>query len=144
MNDEDLLNYYWKYFELHSKQRIQMINFYITVTVVLYGGLFALIQLDSRLPIAEFFITVFIMLVSGCFLRLDQRTSTLIHGCEECIKELEKSLSEEKQLIHKSESLLESSKSYSSTFSILAICVIASAVVYIILRTIEIIGVCFQ
>ena len=70
MNDEDLLNYYWKYFELHSKQRIQMINFYITVTVVLYGGLFALIQLDSRLPIAEFFIPFSLCLFPFAFLGL--------------------------------------------------------------------------
>ena len=58
MDDKDWLDFYWKYFELHSSQRMQMINFYITVTIVLYGGLFALMQLTPRIPTAE----------SGCFL----------------------------------------------------------------------------
>ena len=39
IDDKALLEYYWNYFELHSNQRMQMINFYITVEVVMIGCL---------------------------------------------------------------------------------------------------------
>ena len=42
MEKKDVLDYYWKYFDLHSRQRMQMINFYITVEVALIGGFFVL------------------------------------------------------------------------------------------------------
>lgn len=136
MDDKDWLNFYWKYFELHSSQRMQMINFYITVAIVLYGGLFALMQLTPRIPTAEYFVAFFIVLVTVCFRMLDHRTSELIHCCEERLKVLENSLPEEKQLIHKSEAVLKCSTSYSTTFNYLTIVILLSAGAYIGLRMI--------
>lgn len=43
IDKKTVLEFYWKYFELHSNQRMQMINFYITVEVVIFGALFTLI-----------------------------------------------------------------------------------------------------
>lgn len=136
MKDEDLLDFYWKYFELHSSQRMQMLNFYITVTIVLYGGLFTLMQLTPRIPTVEYFVAFFIILVTVCFRMLDHRTSELIHCCEERIKVLENSLQEEKQLIHKSEAVLKYSTSYSAAFNFLTVGILLSSGAYIGLRMI--------
>ena len=145
LDDKTLLDFYWKYFDLHSRQRMQMINFYITVTVVLYGGLFALLQLEHRVPIAEYFIAGFMILISYCFRRLDRRTSELIHGCEDRIKVLESGLDPNLRLIENSEKLTANdsgtakSRTYSSTFSILTFFVSASGVAYILLRLNEVV-----
>ncbi|MGN1276632.1 MAG: hypothetical protein ACI4UK_06555 [Floccifex sp.] len=45
MEKKDVLDFYWKYFDLHSRQRMQMMGFYITIEVALIGGFFV----DSQL-----------------------------------------------------------------------------------------------
>lgn len=35
LDKKTLLDFYWKYFDLHSRQRMQMVNFYITISIVL-------------------------------------------------------------------------------------------------------------
>ena len=67
IDDKALLEYYWNYFELHSNQRMQMINFYITVEVVMIGGLFTLINFDERIRFAELFLSLAISFVSLIF-----------------------------------------------------------------------------
>ena len=89
IDDKALLEYYWNYFELHSNQRMQMINFYITVEVVMIGGLFTLINFDERIRFAELFLSLAISFVSLIFWGLDIRTKSLIHRCEDCIEVLE-------------------------------------------------------
>lgn len=133
MDEKILLDFYWKYFELHSKQRMQIINFYITVIVVLYGGLFALNQLAQRWVCAETFVAAFIIFISYCFYRLDRRTSELIHCCEDRIKALEKNLDDDLRLVTLSDSDTRGTKTYSSTFKLLLIVVGASGALYIIL-----------
>lgn len=83
------LEFYWKYFELHSNQRMQMINFYITVEVVIFGALFTLITRKTRIPLAEYITSSAITFISIIFWGIDYRTKSLIHCCEDCIKKLE-------------------------------------------------------
>lgn len=83
------LEFYWKYFELHSSQRMQMINFYITVEVVIFGALFTLITRKTRIPLAEYITSSAITFISIIFWGIDYRTKSLIHCCEDCIKKLE-------------------------------------------------------
>lgn len=83
------LEFYWKYFELHSNQRMQMINFYITVEVVIFGALFTLITRKTRMPLAEYITASAITFMSIIFWGIDYRTKSLIHWCEDCIKKLE-------------------------------------------------------
>lgn len=90
IDDKAMLEYYWKYFELYSNQRMQMVNFYITVEVVLIGALFKLITLENRICMAEYFVSLAISFISLTFYGLDLRTKNLIHWCEECIETLEK------------------------------------------------------
>lgn len=89
INKKTALELYWKYFELHSNQRMQMINFYITVEVVLFGALFTLITRKTRIPLAEYITSSAITFISIIFWGIDYRTKSLIHCCEDCIKKLE-------------------------------------------------------
>lgn len=90
IDDKALLEYYWKYFELHSKQRMQMINFYITVEVVLFGAFFTLLTIEKPMIWAEYLVLGGISLISLVFWGLDYRTKTLIHWCEDCMEALER------------------------------------------------------
>lgn len=90
INDESLLNYYLHYFEIHSNQRMQMINYYITIEIVLIGALFTLLGLETRFLLAEYTVSIAITMISVFFYGLDYRTKLLIHWCEDCIKNIEK------------------------------------------------------
>lgn len=148
LDKKTLLDFYWKYFDLHSRQRMQMVNFYITISIVLYGGLFALLQLETRLAFAEYFVAGFMIVISFCFHKLDRRNSELIHCCEERIKALEKGIESEYRLIEKSDEMTNENNrrekdvinkryTYTEIFSILTVFVSASGVIYILLRFIS-------
>lgn len=89
MDKKDILEYYWKYFELHSRQRMQMISFYITVEVALIGGFFVLLTQKNRIAWAEYCVLFAIGFISIVFWMIDLRTRELIHLCEGCIEEFE-------------------------------------------------------
>ena len=89
MNQKDLFDYYWKYFELHSKQRMQLINFFISIEIVLIGGLFYLFSLKTRMKWAEIATCISIVIMDLTFWGLNERTKELIHFSEECIKSIE-------------------------------------------------------
>ena len=89
VDEKALLDFYWDYFQMHSSQRMQMINFYIGIEVVLIGGLFALLQLDQRICWAECLVSLAISFISLIFYGLDYRTKELIHWCESCIEAIE-------------------------------------------------------
>lgn len=120
IDDKALLEYYWNYFELHSNQRMQMINFYITVEVVMIGGLFTLINFDERIRFAELFLSLAISFVSLIFWGLDIRTKSLIHWCEDCMEALEmryKDVFEQKFLLM-NQSADKTKKNHAVTYSI--------------------------
>lgn len=87
ITDEVWLKICWNYFELMSRQRIQMIQFYIQIEIVLFGGFFALIQLKNRLHWAELVITSAVIFMSILFYGIDVRTKTFIHRCEDLMTE---------------------------------------------------------
>lgn len=89
MEKKDVLDYYWKYFDLHSRQRMQMISFYITVEVALIGGFFVLLSQESRIIWAEYSVLFAIGFLSIVFWLIDRRTRDLIHVCEHCIEKFE-------------------------------------------------------
>lgn len=89
MDKKDILEYYWKYFELHSRQRMQMINFYITVEIALVGGFFVLLTQKNRIAWAEYCVLFAIAFMSVIFWMIDLRTRDLIHLCEGCIEKFE-------------------------------------------------------
>lgn len=86
------IDLYWKHFELHSKQRIQMLQFYISIVVILFGGLFTLYSLEQREILSEIAVCSMITLISLVFSFLDYRTSILIKDAEDSLKKIERIL----------------------------------------------------
>ena len=89
ITDKEWYNIYWSYFELMSRQRISMLNFYISIEVVLFGGMFTLLQLQTRMHWAEYIVALSIVFMSILFYGLDLRTKSLIHKCEELMMDME-------------------------------------------------------
>lgn len=83
------IDLYWKHFELHSKQRMQMLQFYISIIVILFGGLFTLYSLEQRVILFEIVVCSMISLISLVFSFLDYRTSILIKDAEDSLKKIE-------------------------------------------------------
>ena len=90
ITDSVLLEQYWSYFQLQSSQRIQMINFYITIEIVLIGAYFAILSIESIDRWIVYAVSLFITFTSIAFYGLDKRTRKLIHWCNECILSIEK------------------------------------------------------
>lgn len=125
MEKKDVLDYYWKYFDLHSRQRMQMINFYITVEVALIGGFFVLLNQKNRITWAEYCVLFAVGFLSVIFWLIDRRTRDLIHGCEHCMKKFEEEqmaqYGDELKLMTASEKILEEKEipiTYSTCFHI--------------------------
>lgn len=91
-NYKDWLDLYWKYFRFHSEQRIKMLQFYLSLIVVLFGALFTLHSLESRIVTAEVVVSIGIGVISLVFAFLDHRTSILIKDAENAIKKMEDSI----------------------------------------------------
>ncbi|MFT0692803.1 hypothetical protein ACDX34_01550 [Acinetobacter bereziniae] len=86
------LEHLWKYFEIHSNQRMSLINYYFFISVAMLTGLGVILQsTDKKFSILGGFISILIILTSFIFWKLDQRTSYLIKFVEERMSEYEKS-----------------------------------------------------
>lgn len=72
----------WNYFSLLSGQRMQMLEFFISLEIFLVGAFITLISLAARLRWAEITVSVLIVLMAIVFRCFDQRTKTMIHECE--------------------------------------------------------------
>lgn len=90
MSDKDYMEILWKYFELHSNQRMQLMNFYIVLESLLIAGLISLLSADKDLMIWECGVCIAIVFFTLIFYGLDRRTKQMIKLCEDCIKILEK------------------------------------------------------
>lgn len=86
---KDWLDLYWNHFQLHSGQRMKMVQFYLTLIVVLFGALFTLHTLESRILTAEIVVCIGIAVISLTFALIDHRTSLLIKDAENAIKKME-------------------------------------------------------
>ncbi len=89
-NPKDYLDFLWNYFELHSNQRMQLMNFYIIIESLFVTGLIALVSSDHPNEAAEIGICVAMIFFSAVFFLLDRRTKNMIKMCENSIKEMER------------------------------------------------------
>lgn len=96
-NYKDWLDLYWKYFQLHSEQRMKMVQFYLSLIVVLFGALFTLHSMEIRITIAEIMVSIGIGIISLIFAFLDHRTSILIKDAENAIKKMEDSTFQDRE-----------------------------------------------
>ena len=79
----------WNYFSLLSGQRMQMLQFFISLEVFLSGAFVTLICLNTRLRWAEISVSALIFVMAIVFMGLDYRTRTMIHECEKSMIEIE-------------------------------------------------------
>lgn len=87
--NQTLLDHAWKYFEIHSDQRIKLFNFYLVV-IAASGSALAYILQNKNQSLLGIFLGLFLIFVSYIFWKLDQRTAFLIKQAERVLKNLEK------------------------------------------------------
>lgn len=85
----------WRYFELHSQQRMTVFNFYIAIIGLLGTGCGVCIQIGGGVVYLISIIGIFIMFITFIFYKLDQRVSFLIKNAEYTLSKIEKNYSDE-------------------------------------------------
>lgn len=85
---DNIREHLWKYFELHSGQRMSLINFYLVFITALGAGIAATYQSRAYLLI-NIFLSMFIIVITFIFFKLDQRTTFLIKHAEIALKKFE-------------------------------------------------------
>lgn len=79
----------WSYFSLHSAQRMQSFQFYITLETALIGGGIVLAKSDGDHHSWTIILSAVISLLSFIFWKLDTRTRTLIKNSERALAYLD-------------------------------------------------------
>lgn len=79
----------WNYFELHSNQRMQMMNFYLVMESLFVTGLITMLTSERDMTFYEIGICLAIIFFSFLFYKFDMRTRSIIKICESSIKSLE-------------------------------------------------------
>ncbi|MCA4780618.1 hypothetical protein HXZ77_15255 [Acinetobacter johnsonii] len=93
INSEQAVEHAWKYFELHSNQRITMFNYFLFIIAGLGTAIGVSIQSSSTFAYIGIFLSIFLSITAFVFWKLDQRTSFLIKQSEEVFKRLERNSS---------------------------------------------------
>lgn len=84
-----LLDYSWKYFELHAKQRMDVFDFYVVISALMVTGIGASLEPDHKMYVLSLLLGLSLSLISIVFWRLDLRVKTLIKNSENAMKRLE-------------------------------------------------------
>jgi len=74
--------YAWRYFELHSAQRMTLFNYYLIISGAICTGLAATLQGTQAFSVLGVALGGLLTLFSFVFWKLDQRTSSLIKFAE--------------------------------------------------------------
>ena len=88
-DSKDMLDHAWKYFELHSGQRISMFNFFLVVSTSLAAGLGYCLQGNKALGWLGTVAGALLFFVSLVFGKIDGRTATLVKYAENAIAAVE-------------------------------------------------------
>jgi hypothetical protein len=89
---QESLDYPFKYFDLHAKQRMTVFNFFLAIAGILTGGIAAGLGHDPPIPALSVALSIVLVLVAIVFQKLDNRTSFLIKHAERALKECEAEL----------------------------------------------------
>ncbi len=88
-SDNYIFEHCWRYFQLHSQQRMTVFNFYLVICGLTAAGIgFSLQQSDSYKYMASL-LGLFLIFVSFIFFKLDQRVSFLIKEAEDALISVE-------------------------------------------------------
>jgi hypothetical protein len=97
---KDMIDYAWRYFDLHSGQRISLFNFFLVVSGSGTAGLAAAVEKGNLFLVLGGALGCLLVLVSFVFWKLDQRTAFLIKHAEDALIQLEARIpSTEAQLV---------------------------------------------
>lgn len=91
LTEEQWYSASWNYFSLLSGQRMQMLQYFISLEVFLCGSFITLVSLVTRLLWAEITASSLITLMAVIFRGLDHRTKTMLHECEKAMCKIEES-----------------------------------------------------
>lgn len=88
MEENELRDYIWNYFSLHSEQRLKTFHFFVIISTLIVGATLTILKdIDSLIYSAPMaFLLAFIAFI---FWKLDQRNIALIKHSEDALKELE-------------------------------------------------------
>lgn len=89
MDSKVVIDHLWKYFEIHSQQRMTLFNFYIVICGVISSVIGYGIQSTKDLIYLEITLCILLTLFSFLFYKLDQRTSFLIKRSEKALADFE-------------------------------------------------------
>lgn len=89
MDSKAVIDHLWKYFEIHSQQRMMLFNFYIVICGVISSVIGYGIQSTKDLISLEITLCILLALFSFLFYKLDQRTSFLIKRSEKALANFE-------------------------------------------------------
>lgn len=93
IHSEQAVEHAWKYFELHSNQRITLFNYFLFINAGLGTAIGVSIQSSNNFAYIGVFLAFFLSITAFIFWKLDQRTSFLIKQSEEVFKKLERNSS---------------------------------------------------
>ncbi|MBR8272572.1 hypothetical protein KDX15_01905 [Burkholderia cenocepacia] len=79
----------WSYFSLHSAQRMQSFQFYITLETALIGGAIVIAKSDGNHQHWMTLLSAMVSLLSFIFWKLDGRTRKLIKNAESALRFLD-------------------------------------------------------
>ena len=82
-----LIDLYWSYFQLHSKQRMKILDMFIKIQLALYAAYYAI---GNNLFNLKYMCAVAISLVALLCYLLDKRTTNLIHMVRVAFRKIER------------------------------------------------------
>lgn len=107
IDNDKLLDHAWKYFEIHSNQRITLFNYFLFIVAAFGTALGGIFQAPDKFLPFGIGISFFICLVSVVFWKLDQRTALLIKQAERVLQNLENESLKENKIFETEQELLE-------------------------------------
>jgi hypothetical protein len=81
----EVADFAFKWFQLHTDQRLKVFNFFLVVAGICVAGFFTAMQ--ARNPVAASFISSVLVVVCFCFKQLDLRTAQLVEIGEDYLRE---------------------------------------------------------
>ena len=87
-DDATFREYAWSYFQLHAHQRLQAVQFFVTLATAIVGGMLLLFR-EGRGPKWTAALGFLLAFLSFVFWKLDIRTRTLVKNAEDALKFLD-------------------------------------------------------
>ena len=86
MEDSEIREQVWKYFELHTKQRMTLFNFFITISIAIVSGIGVFLNFEKKPELLIITLGVVLSILSALFCWLDLRTRSFIVRAENVLR----------------------------------------------------------